>query len=163
MSELTAAIGAKIYIGPKTATAATLAAWDALTDWEEIGLAESIPEFGTRWETGNFTPVGDGLRRKYKTIQDNGTLTITCARDGSDDGQIAAQLAAADKQGDYPIKVVLGDDTGNTGSKPTRAYFRALFTSATVNPGGAADTVKTTIGIDINSEVFVGEAVAGTP
>lgn len=164
MSELTAAIGAKIYIGDKSWTHDTLAEYDgqALSGWDEIGLAESIPEFGTKWETGSFTPVGDGRKRKYKTVQDNGSLSITCARKGSDDGQQAAMLAAADRQGDYPIMVVLDDKPSGTGAKPTRAYFRALVTSATIAPGGSSDTVKTTIGLDINSDVIVGEAVAGS-
>ncbi|MCW2243577.1 hypothetical protein [Azospirillum canadense] len=163
MSELTAAIGAKIYIGSKSWAHDTLAEYDGqASGWTEIGLAESVPEFGTKWETGSFTPVSDGRKRKYKTVQDNGALSITCARKGDDAGQVAV-AAAADKQGDYPIKVELGDNTGGSGGKPTRAYFRALVTSATINPGGSSDTVKTTIGLDITTEVFVGEAAAGTP
>jgi hypothetical protein len=161
--DVTAAIGATIYIGDPTWTHDTLAEYDGQSSgWEEIGLVETIPEFGTKWETGNFTPVKDGRRRKYKTVQDNGTMSMTAARDGSDAGQLAARDAADDSQNSYPIKVILGDDPGGTGSKPTRAYFRALVTSATMIPGGAGDTVKTTIALDLTSPVLVGEAAAGT-
>lgn len=163
MSDLTGAIGAKIYIGSTAWTHDTLAEYDAQSSgWEEIGLAESIPEFGTKWETGSFVPVGDGLKRKYKTVLDNGTMSITCARKGDDAGQLAAIDAADDQQNDYPVKVVLGDTPDGVGALPTRAYFRALVTSATMIPGGASDTVKTTIALDITSEVYIGEAEAGT-
>jgi hypothetical protein len=163
MSELTAAIGAKIYIGASNWTHDTLSEFDGqTTGWTEIGLVENIPEFGTKWETGSFVPVGDGLKRKYKTVQDNGSLTITAARSGSDAGQDAAKAAADDKQNAYAIKVILGDDPGGTGSKPSRFYFYALVTSATVNPGGAGDTVRTTIGLEITSVIVEGDAVAGS-
>lgn len=161
--DLTPGLGAKIYIGASTVTADDLSEFDAVTDWDEIGLVESIPEFGTRWETGSFTPVGDGLKRKYKTILDNGSLSITAARKASDDGQTAAVAAAANTNTAYPIKVILNDDTGvGTGHKPSRFYFYALVTSATVNPGSASDTVKTTIGLEITSAVIVGAQTAGT-
>lgn len=162
--DLTAAIGAKIYIGPKTVTADSLTEFDAITtDFKEIGLVESIPEFGTKWESGSFTPVADGLKRKFKTVQDNGTLALTAARKGSDEGQIAARAAAADKQAAYPIKIVLGDDTGTgAGHKPTRFYFYALVMSATVNPGGAGDPVKTSVTLDITSEIYEGAQSAGS-
>ena len=106
--------------------------------------------------------MSDGLKRKYKTVRDDGTLQLTCARKGSDAGQQAALEAAADEQNDYPFMVVLGDDPGGTGSKPTRSYFRALVTSATLVPGGASDTVKTNITLDVTTATIIGEAVAGT-
>jgi len=161
-TDLTSSIGAKIFIGAKTSTAATLAAYDALSDWVEIGLVESVPEFGTSWETGGFTPVSDGLKRKFKTVQDNGSLSLSAARKGSDAGQIAARAAADDTQADYPFKVELGDAGTGVGAKPTRSYFRALVTSATLVPGGSGDIVKTTMKLEINSRVFVGDPVAGT-
>lgn len=161
-TDLTPGIGAKIYIGAKTVTATDLTGFDAVTDWTEIGLVESIPEFGTKWETGSFVPVGDGLKRKYKTVQDNGSLSVTAARKGSDAGQTAAVAAAADTNAAYPIKVILNDDPGGTGSKPSRFYFYSLVTSATVNPGSASDTVKTTIGLEITSKVVTGTPVAGS-
>lgn len=163
MPDVTASIGAKIYIGLPIWTHTTLAGYDGqMTGWEEIGLAESVPEHGISWETGSFTPVGDGLKRKYKTVEDDGTLQITCARKGSDAGQQAALEAAADRQNDYPIMVTLDDDPGGTGSKPTRSYFRALVTKATMVPGGASDTVKTNITLDVTTRTIIGEAVAGT-
>lgn len=163
-NDTTSAIGAKIYIGDKSWTHDTLAEFDAqTTGWEEIGLAESIPEFGIRWENGNFTPVGDGRRRKFKTIRDDGDMTLSCARKGSDAGQLAAIDAAEDTQSAYPFKVILGDDPGGAGSKPTRAYFWALVNSATMVPGGAGDTVKTSIAVAVtDGSTLYGEAVAGT-
>lgn len=161
--DITQAVRATIFIGAKSANATSLAGWDAIAEsqWEEIGLAESIPEFGTKWETGSFTPVSDGLKRKYKTVLDNGQMSLVCARDGSDAGQIAA-IAASDDMGSYPIMVVLDDKPDGVNAKPTRAYFRALVTSATMNVGGTADAVKTGIGLDITSKVWIGEATVGT-
>lgn len=162
-TDLTPAIGAKVFIGDKTVTADDLAEFDAITAWYEIGLVESVPEFGTKWESGSFTPVGDGLKRKYKTILDNGQLALSCARKGSDDGQQAAVLAAKDKNNAYPVKVILGDDTGTgTGHVPSRFYFYALVLSATVVPGGASDPVKTNITLDITSEIVEGEQADGS-
>ncbi len=158
-----ASIGARIYIGDKSWTHETLAEYDGqTTGWEEIGRVESIPEHGTKWETGAFTPVATGRKEKFKTVKDAGDMQLTCARDGSDAGQQAAMDAAEDEQDDYPIKVVLGDNPGGSGGKPTRSYFRALVTSATMVPGGAPDIVKTNIGLAVNSDVIVGEAAAGS-
>lgn len=164
MSDITAAIGAKIYIGDPTWTHDTLAEFDGQSvGWDEIGLVESIPEFGIKWENGNFTPVGDGRRRKYKTIRDDGDLSLQAARKGTDDGLQAAIAAAEDTQRPYPFKVILGDDPGGVGSKPTRAYFWALVNSATMIPGGASDTVKTGMGVAItDGSTIYGEAVEGT-
>lgn len=157
-NDLTPGIGAKVFIGAKTVTADDLTEFDAITAWDEIGMVESVPEFGTKWESGSFTPVGDGLKRKYKTVLDNGQLALSCAKKGGDAGQAAAVLAAQDKNHSYPIKVALGDDTGTgTGHRPSRYYFYALVLSATVVPGGASDPVKTNITLDITSEVVEGE------
>ncbi|MEO0035413.1 MAG: hypothetical protein RLZZ501_1436, partial [Pseudomonadota bacterium] len=154
---------ATILIGPKTITATTLTALDALSTFVEIGEVEEIPEFGIKWETGSFTPLKTGLKQKFKTIQDNGTMALTAARKGSDAGQIAARAAAADKQSAYPIKVILGDDTGTgTGHQPSRFYFWALVTSATVKTGKAGDLVTTGITLEITSDIIEGAQVAGS-
>jgi hypothetical protein len=163
-NELTPGLGSKIYIGPVATTADDLTEFDAVTagDWDEIGLVENLAEFGTKWETGSFTPVGDGRKRKFKTTKDNGSLPLVCAFKADDAGQIAAAAAAEDQQNSYPIKVILNDDTGLTGSKPTRYYFYAYVTSATVNPGGAGDTVRRSFGLELDSDVVAGAAVAGS-
>lgn len=160
---LTPATGAVVYIGDYRWTHDTLAAYDGESGWEEVGGLESIPEFGIKWETGSFTPLKTGVKRKFKTTQDNGTMALTAARDTSDAGQIAAMAAAADKKNTYPIKIVLNDAPEGTGAKPSRFYFRALVTSATVNPGSTADTVKTSITLDIDTDIIDGNPVAGTP
>ena len=50
MTDVTAAIGAKIYIGLPAWTHATLSGYDGqTTGWEEIGLVESVPEHGVKW------------------------------------------------------------------------------------------------------------------
>lgn len=155
----TASIGSRIYIGDPSWTHETLAEYDGqTTGWEEIGRVESVPEHGTKWETGAFTPVATGLKEKFKTVQDAGDMQLVCARDGSDAGQQAAMDAAEDEQADYPFMVTLGDKPAGAGAKPTRSYFRALVTSATLVPGGASDVVKTNIGVAVNSKVIIGQA-----
>lgn len=162
-SELLSATGARVYIGDPAWTHDSLDAFDAqLLDWEEVGLVESVPEFGVRWNTGTFTPVSDGFERAYKTNMAANEVVLPCARDGSDAGQIAAQ-AAAGSRGKYPVKIILGDEPDGVGAKPSRFYMWALVTSATVVIGGSQDTVRTNITLSFSSRhLWQGDAVEGT-
>lgn len=160
--DLTSAIGAAIFIGPKANTAATLAEYDALSGWMEIAVVESFPALGVNYEIGSFTPVKTGAKRKYKGARDDGDLGLSCAFIEDDAGQAAVLAAAEDAQGTYPFKVVLGNDPGGTGSKPTRRYFRGLVTSAQLVPGKTGDPVKLDFKVAIDGGVVRGEAVAGS-
>jgi hypothetical protein len=87
--------GARVYIGPTvTSTAAdSLAEFQALTPWTEIGLVESVGSFGAKSNSVTFAALGDAYMRKQKGIRDAGDLTITVAHDPTDAGQDAVEAA----------------------------------------------------------------------
>ncbi len=65
---------------PSTDTTAEFA---ALT-YTEIGLAETLGEFGDESNNVNFTALGDARVRKAKGARDAGTLALTVAHDPTD-------------------------------------------------------------------------------
>lgn len=160
---LTPGTGTRIFIGDKAWDHSTLAAYDGASGWLEIGQVETVPEFGTKWEGGSFTPLATGLKQKYKTTRDNGSLTLSAAKVGDDAGQVAAALAVDDATHSYPIMITLNDKPAGAGAKPTRFFFRANVMSATVATGSTSDVVKTNIALEITSEIVEGAAQAGTP
>lgn len=148
------ASGSKIYIGAAVteAQADSLAEFTAMTGWTEIGLVESLGEFGDESSAVNFAAIGDARVRKAKGARDAGTLALTCAHDPLDAGQAAIEAAEATND-DYAIKVVIPD--GPTASyTDTIIYFRGLVMSKRKNVGSNDNVVKNVYNIGVNSELF---------
>lgn len=154
--DITTATGAKIYIGPQTpASTDTVAEFSALSPYVEIGLVESLGEFGDQSSTVNFAALNDGRQRKAKGIRDAGDIALTCAHDTTDAGQNALVAAEATPL-KYAFKVVLPDQltTGGTG---TTLYFRGLVMSKRLNVGSSDNVIRQSFMIGIDS------AIAETP
>jgi hypothetical protein len=152
MGDITTATGAKIFIGPQTpASTDTVAEFSALTPYVEIGLVESLGEFGDQSSAVNFASLNDGRQRKAKGIRDAGDMTITCAHDITDAGQ-QALIAAEATPLKYAFKVILPDQqtTGGTG---TTLYFRGLVMSKRLNVGGADNVIRQTYMVGIDSAI----------
>lgn len=149
MADIITSSGTHIYIGGAVLAAAsdTLAEYQAMTPWTEVGLVESIGEFGDRSSIVTFAAINDARMRKQKGTRDAGDLTLTVAHDPTDTGQIAVEAAQA-TDNSYAFKVVLPDSGG------TIYYFRAFVASQPINVGGNDNVVRKTYQIAIDSEIF---------
>ncbi|PJI56008.1 iron ABC transporter substrate-binding protein [Methylobacterium radiotolerans] len=149
--DITTATGARIFVGPSTLAATdTVAEFAALT-YTEIGLVESLGEFGDQSSAVNFASLGDGRQRKAKGVRDAGDLTITCAHDVTDAGQVAMVAAEATNL-KYAFKVVLPDEQ-TEGGAGTTLYFRGLVMSKRLNVGSADNVIRQTFNVGIDSAI----------
>ena len=160
--DITTATGAKIFIGPSVAASAadTLTELKALT-YVEIGLVESLGEFGDEASAVTFAALGDGRIRKAKGARDAGMMAITVAHTPEDTGQAAIE-AAEQTNNNYAFKVVLPDSPANDWSDTT-IYFRGLVMSRRKNIGTNDNVIRNTYNVGVNSELFTELAVDGTP
>lgn len=148
--------GAKIYIGPVT-PAASVSAYAALS-YTEIKDVESISEFGDQSSPVTFTSLTDGRVRKRKGTKDAGDVTVVCANNALDPGQIAA-LAAENSEFAYAFKVVLADGADANDTDST-FYFHALVMNERLNIGAANEIVKRTFSLAIDTAVFASPSTA---
>lgn len=155
MGDIITASGTRIYIGASAVTstsADSLAEFEALTVWNEIGLVENLGEFGDQSNDVSFAVIGDGRIRHAKGARDAGTLTITVAHDPLDVGQLAVEAAEATND-NYPFKVVL-PDAPTAAYQDSVYYFRGLIMSKRKNVGTNDNVVRNTYNVGINSEIF---------
>jgi hypothetical protein len=128
-------IGAKLYIGPIDANAATATAYAALT-YSQIGMLESFGDIGPTSNIVKFTPQETGVVKKRVGSVDGGDVDVVCFLDNRDDGQIKCVRA---RMGISPhaFKLILADasDRGNTTS--SIYYFHAYITKASTDVGAA--------------------------
>lgn len=158
--DIVTASGTKIFIGPsKTAAEAdTIPEYAALT-WVEIGLVESIGEYGDESSAVTGAVLGDGRTRKAKGARDAGTMAVVCFHDELDVGQIA-MVAAEASSANFTFKVELPDKPNDAGTN-TIQYFRGLVMSKRLNVGSNDNIIRTTFNVGVNSEILVVPAEAG--
>ncbi len=160
MADIFTATGTKIYIGPSVTNATdTTAEFAALTPYVEIGLVESLGEYGDESSSVNFAVLGDGRMRKAKGARDAGQVTITVAHASDDPGQ-AALIAAEALYANFSFKVVLPNRLNATGTDEIQ-YFRGLVMSKRLNVGGNDNVVRDTYAVGLNSPVYIVPATAG--
>ena len=140
--------------------ATDLAAFDGLT-WVEVGMVESIGEFGPEGQIGTFTPLGTGVACKFRGTTDNGEVQLTIAKTTTDTGL----LALIAKQGDpaeSAFKIELSETGTGTGAKAQRYVFLGLVRSARVSVGSGDEVVKLSVAIPITGALIEGAKVNGT-
>lgn len=148
MADIITSSNTHIYIGPVvTGATDTLAEFQALTPWVEIGLVESISEFGDKAGSVTFAAINDARMRKQKGIRDAGDASIVVAHDPTDTGQDALEVAEAAST-KYAFKVALPDSTS------TVKYFSAYVMGAPINIGGSDNVVRKTYTLAIDSAIF---------
>jgi hypothetical protein len=166
VQDLIASKGTKIYLCEDAPTMTgvevdDLALFDALT-WIEIGMVESIGEFGPEKTIGTFTPLGTGIACKFSGTTDNGELSLSIAKTVTDAGLIDL----IDLQGDpaeTAFKVELSElGAAGTGMLPHRYCFNGLVRSARVTLGTGDDVVKVSVAIPVTGDILEGAAVDGT-
>ena len=141
----------RIYIGNANATISTLVEFEADT-FTEIGEVEDLGEWGAEGTEITFKSLADGHVRRRKGTIDSGKVSLVCARDPLDAGQIKARAAVEDTL-PYAFKVVLSDKPSTTGT-PTTFYFRAAVMSAKNKFGGTDDLMKTTFELGIDGAIL---------
>lgn len=160
MGDISTASGTRVYIGTQVITTAadTLAEFLAMSTWTEIGLIESVGEFGDESADVAFAAIGDGRTRHAKGARDAGTMALVCAHDPTDAGQAAIELA---EQTDfnYAFRVLLADSPGGAYSN-SDIYFRGLVRSRRKNVGTNDNVIRNTYNVGVNSELFVAPATS---
>lgn len=153
MGDIVTASGTKYYIGPAGTSTQfdTIAEFEAVTVWTEIGLVENGGEFGDESSSVTGAALGDGRIRKAKGARDAGTLALVCFHDPTDTGQAAVE-AAEQTNNNYAFKVVLND--GPAGYSDSIAYFRGLVMSRRHQVQTNDNIQRKTYNIGINSEIF---------
>ncbi|HYF87426.1 hypothetical protein [Azospirillum sp.] len=143
----------KVFIEAGTA-ADTLAEFDALT-WVRVGNLLDVGEFGAQFQEVTYTTIDDGIVRRLKGALDNGTFSITVARNPEDEGQ-GDVLVGLDSYENVNIKVEMNDKPAGAGAKPTRFFFPAKIFSYKNQFGDANQVVKAVINIGIDGGIIEG-------
>jgi hypothetical protein len=159
MGDIFTATGSKFYIGPSVTNGTDTAAEFAALAWVEVGLIETLGEYGDESSPVTFAAIGDGRTRKAKGSRDAGMMAVTVGRDATDVGQQA--LAAAERTyNNYAFKVVLPNRLTVSGTDEIN-YFRGLVMSRKKNVGGNDNVVRDTYNIGVNSELVEVAPTAG--
>jgi len=152
MGDIITASGTRFYIGAAASSSIdTVAEFEATSGWVEVGLIESLGEYGDQANEVTFAAIGDSRVRRSKGARDAGMLALVCAHDPLDTGQAAMEAAEATNN-NYMFKVVLPD--GPAGYSDTIQYFRGLVMSKRLNVGTNDNVVRVNYNIGINSEIF---------
>lgn len=153
MSNPVTTSGTKVYISTVTVTGTTdtLAEFAALS-WTEIGLIETIGDFGDEAPMVTFSAIGDGRVFKTKGARDAGEMTLTCAHDPADTGQ-AALIAAEQTKFNYGFRVIFADAATASMSNSV-VYFRGIVRSQRFNPGGNDAITRRMFNVAVNSPLF---------
>lgn len=145
------ASGTRYSIGP-AGTPKTLVAFEAITQWVDVGEVEDLGEFGDESESVSFTALLDARTRKLKGPRDAGSLAIVVGDDMLDTGQIAMEAAEASPL-DFVMKVELNDAITIGGDNSVH-YFYGKVMSKRRNVGNASNVVRRTFNVGVNSEIL---------
>lgn len=139
------AAGATFSLG--TTVAADTALEFAADTYVVVGEIENIGEFGDTVAAATFTALANRRVRKFKGTYDAGDMVLGLGLDTGDAGQTALTTALNyTGSDDYNCKVELED--GDI------FYFRGKVMSRKITAGAAADIVKASVSIAINSPVL---------
>jgi len=137
----------------------TPSAYTSLT-YVEIGNVETFSDHGPEGAVVSFTPLADGLTRQLKGAANPGNITITCADDPLDPGQILMIGYAATRRL-YAVKILAADGADNN-DLDTVVYFGVRVLSAKAARG--ADGVSKRVfvcAIDTAQHEVLSTVVAG--
>jgi len=153
-------IGSTAHIAAAVAeTNRTASAYVSLS-YTQIGDLETFSDHGPEGAVVNFTPLETGLTRQLKGSSNPGNITITCADNPLDAGQIAMIAAAATRRL-YPMKIVAADGA-DSNDTDTAVYFGVRVLSA--KPARGADGVSKRVfvcAIDTAEHEVASVAVSG--
>lgn len=151
------ALGTRLYI-TSTSIADTIDTEREFTaqTWVELGLVESVGEFGLVYDNVPFVVLKDGRTYKLKGASNPGRFEIMLAYDEGDAGQAALKTAAnAATQDNYGFRVEFGDKPSSVGGDTT-VYFRGLPMSFVMRSGGVNQVLMGAAAIEVNSDEVYG-------
>lgn len=153
MGDIVTASGTRFYIGGTAAASDmdTLAEFQAMTVWTEIGLIEDLGEVGDEASAVTGAALGDGRIRKAKGARDAGTMQVVCFHDPLDTGQASMDLAEQTNN-NYAFKMVLPDSPTDAYSD-TVQYFRGLVMSRRLRVGTNDNILRVVYNVGVNSAI----------
>jgi len=157
--EIFTANGSQIFIGPAVTKTTNTASQFAALSYLEVGLVETLGEYGDESSASTFNPLGSGRVLKGKGSRDAGILPLTVGYDATDEGQ-QALIAAEATNNNFAFKIVLPNRPNPTGTDEIH-YFRGLVMSKRKNVGSSDNVVRNTFNIGINSEIIEVAPTAG--
>jgi len=148
----------KIFIGPVAAdTVDTLAEFEALTPYVEIGKILNIGDIGDSASEVTADYLNTGRTEVYKGIRRAPNLELSLGYDEDDTGQDALITAEASPS-NYAFYVELNNDPAGSPSNPTRHYFRGQVMS-NMKGGFTSNSILThSFSIAKNSATFTKQA-----
>jgi hypothetical protein len=161
MARLITAAGTKVSIGSAIETDDVDAVADlSALSYTQIGLVESIGEYGDSAGQVTFTALSDSRVRKGKGAYDAGTISLVVGNRSNDAGQ-AALVAAVATNFTYAIKIEFPDKLNPTGTN-SFDYFVALVRGKRKNVGDVNNVIRRTFELDIDSQIYEVPATAGS-
>lgn len=136
-----------------TATSATTQVALAALVYVPIGKIESIGEIGPQDADVTFTPLSGESVQHLKGATDMGAMTLTCARDPLDPGQLALLTAASTKL-EYAFKIT-ENDGADANDTDTITYCRGPVMGGRKTIGGASDITKRVFNVGMNVYIEV--------
>lgn len=131
-------------------------------NWTEIGNVGAVGESGTQTNLPTYDELSTDVTQKQKGISDAGSPTIECARNPTDDGQIAMRAAAMTRF-NYAFKFEDADapDANHTNSM---YYHRGVVTGPTRPNGRNEDFILEVYTLGLNQrEIVVNPASTVAP
>jgi hypothetical protein len=122
------------------------AGFGALT-YVNVGELTDLPEYGASAEVVTHNPLATGITEKYKGFINNGSMSLSLARDADDAGQIilASCVTGINKNAEVSFRVTYQDGSID--------YFTGKVFSYTKAPGSANSIVSSTVQVEINSVI----------
>lgn len=122
------------------------AGFGALT-FVNVGEVTDLPEYGASAEVVTHQPLATGITEKYKGFINNGSMSVSLARDADDAGQavLALGVTGINKNTEHSFRVTYQDGSID--------YFTGKIFSYTKAPGSANSMVSSTVQIEINSAI----------
>jgi hypothetical protein len=121
------------------------AAFAALT-WQEVGLIESVGEFGRVFDKATFQADANGRNYKLKGGYDDGSLQLVLGEDLANAGQAALRAAAElSTQANYGFRLALADTSV--------FYLRGLVMSFRTIGGSVNNVVKANATVEVNGPI----------
>lgn len=140
-------------------TSRTASAYVSLA-YTAIGGVETFSDHGPEGAVASHTPLATGITRQLKGAINPGNITITCADDPLDAGQIA-MIAAAGTRRLYPLKIVAADGA-DSNDTDTAVYFGVRVLSAKAMRGADGVSKRTFVcAIDTPEHEVLSVAVSG--
>ena len=115
----------------------------ALT-FDLVGEVTDLGEFGREYSSVTHNPLGDRRTVKRKGSYNDGSISMTVARQPSDAGQTTL-LTALDDDASYSFAVTLQDGT--------ILYFEAQIMSYTTNVGSVDQITTASISLEITNDI----------